>query len=559
MIELITSQKSVNSFMEEFASGNIGVPEIQRDIVWDTEQIKELIDSIQSNYPCGSIILWEPREKDAAMVRAMIRPERLEQFQNKLPKYFLLDGQQRLTALASIFLDRELLKKLLFELEEEMPFIVVHLKNISGEKEASDKAPSKEKNGKLLINYLFQAESNIDWRSDLSSEQKKKIDLFIQSIKDYQFPIQIIRGCDYPTVGKIFARINSQGTALTGAEIHLANIVPRWKGITKEFRDFRSEWHSKWYEIELTFLLRLLASLECDTPNIQKFADKIVDGNISVKQLNQLWDNAQKTLNTLINILRDELLLDKSKFFVSKNVLIPLAYYIHACKLSKKPVKENLVKRYFLISQLAGTYSSSGDSVLKKAVTKTLLEYYNNPTEGLKILVDNVENEARWEGYRGLKIIPKYIEGAPNKNIFTLLMYIMLRKNSSLDFLLDPKVQLNEIEPKKLHLHHIFPYNYMVENEKKLLNKFGLTRHEFRTDYLNSIANITIISGTANLAISDRSPLEYLNLHTTKENRKKHCIPENKEMWQDFNFLRFLNERKKLLSVEFNKIISSRF
>jgi hypothetical protein len=72
-------------------------------------------------------------EKDHSLVRSMIRPERLEHNSHKLPRYFLLDGQQRLTALASVFISREKLKELLAELEEEMPFIFISLKKFPEE------------------------------------------------------------------------------------------------------------------------------------------------------------------------------------------------------------------------------------------------------------------------------------------------------------------------------------------------------------------------------------------------------------------------------------------
>jgi hypothetical protein len=39
------------------------IPSIQRQFVWDTEDIKELIDSIINGYPIGSVIIWEPTTK----------------------------------------------------------------------------------------------------------------------------------------------------------------------------------------------------------------------------------------------------------------------------------------------------------------------------------------------------------------------------------------------------------------------------------------------------------------------------------------------------------------
>src|SRR2546422_4380838 len=131
METLISTVKSVSELMEEFQSGNIAVPEIQRDVVWDSDQVKSLIDSITLGYPCGSLIFWEPREKDEQLVKSMIRPERLGTHEGRLPRYFVIDGQQRLTALASALVPREKLKEILVELEEDMPYVLVNLKRVS--------------------------------------------------------------------------------------------------------------------------------------------------------------------------------------------------------------------------------------------------------------------------------------------------------------------------------------------------------------------------------------------------------------------------------------------
>ncbi|MGA2033599.1 MAG: DUF262 domain-containing protein [Thermoguttaceae bacterium] len=127
MDTLITTQRSVVSLIQDFEKGNIAVPEIQRDVVWGPEQVKGLLDSIDRRYPCGSLILWEPRDHDVSLVRSMIRPERLEQFEGRLPEYFLLDGQQRLTALSTVLLSRQVLKEVLAEVEEEMPHLFGNL------------------------------------------------------------------------------------------------------------------------------------------------------------------------------------------------------------------------------------------------------------------------------------------------------------------------------------------------------------------------------------------------------------------------------------------------
>ena len=79
-------------YKEEASS--LHIPSIQRQFVWDSEDVKELIDSIVSGYPIGAIIIWEPTTKfpSAPLIGN----------NNVGPGRYILDGQQRLTALMLI-------------------------------------------------------------------------------------------------------------------------------------------------------------------------------------------------------------------------------------------------------------------------------------------------------------------------------------------------------------------------------------------------------------------------------------------------------------------------
>lgn len=212
MESLLPTVKSISDLMDDFESGNIAIPEIQRDVVWKAEQVKDLIDSVSQSYPCGSLILWEPRERDRSLVRSMVRPERLEQFPNHLPRYFLLDGQQRLTALASVFLPREQLKKLLIELEEEMPFIFVNLKKFPRDIEATTDIGGY-KFSWVPFHRLFDGTLPLgDAGYAALPDVHGKVQKYAQMFRDYKFPVQIIRDRTYEAVADIFTRVNSQGT-----------------------------------------------------------------------------------------------------------------------------------------------------------------------------------------------------------------------------------------------------------------------------------------------------------------------------------------------------------
>lgn len=552
MENLLPTIKSISDLIDDFKKGLIAVPEIQRDVVWKSDQVKELIDSVGNGFPCGSLILWEPREKDTSIVKSIIRPERLEQFNGTLPRYFLLDGQQRITALASVILPRDLLKSLLIELEEEMPLIFINLKKFPNEIEATDTSAGYNFPW-ILYNSMFDGslQSSAEYRK-IEQEKKEKISQYVQRIRDYKFPVQIIRDQDYSTVAEIFTRVNSQGTQLTGAEIHLAKIVPYWPGITKEFRDYRMELRKSSYDLDLNFLMRIITSIECNVPQIKKLSDKISKDKTSKASLKKTWAKAKTSTNKLIKVLKSELYLDKSKYFTSKNALVPLVYYIAAEKKSASILN---IKKFFILSQLSEHYGGAAESTLRKDF-KVLVEA-SKPRKGLSELVDIVNQESR-QYYRGLKLKPDDIRGIPSKNVLLLLMYILMRRNRATDWGTARQTSLSDIESENMQLHHIFPFDLMVKdrNAQKRYEDKGYTLAEYRSD-VNDIANITFLSSSTNESSGNNPPSQYLITETTREIRKAHYIPEDRELWKTENFIDFLETRREMLAKSMSAFLKS--
>jgi hypothetical protein len=553
MEHLTTTQWSVSKLMDAFQSGNIAVPEIQRDLVWSSDQVKDLLDSIYKDYPCGSLILWEPRLSDENLVREIIRPERLDYFSESLPKYFLIDGQQRVTALASVILERAFLKKLEPEIEEELSSLYVNLSRFPTEMEAASDA-EQYKFPWYPLNDVFagHVKDNSEY-AKLAKDVTKKIDRYVQHVRDYQFPVQIIQESDYPTVGRIFARVNSQGTQLTGAEIHLASIIPYWQGISAEFRKFRRELRSNGYDLDLTFLMRAITVIACNAPQIKRLADKVARKELGKAQLDRTWSEGKRAINQVVSCLRDGLYLDKTKFFTSKNALVPLVYYAAISK--KKPLNRKAMMKYFIVSQLGGHYSGAGETVLRRDL-RYLSESEPKPTDGLKELIDVAVREAKQE-YRGLKVSPKQVTGAPSKNIVLLLMYILMRKNNAVDFGSEP-LHLEQIAPDALQLHHLFPFDFMMKDKKAqdYQRRNDLTPSVYR-EHVNDIANITFLSQKRNAAIGNVPPWDYFNNETTRAVRKAHFIPENKDLWKVENYGAFIQQRRRMIAKAIASLMRS--
>src|ERR1700675_1630912 len=80
-------------------AGEIAIPEIQRPFVWESTQVRNLLDSLYQGYPVGYLIAWRNPTV------------RLKDGSSSAGKRILIDGQQRVTALMAALLGREVVTK----------------------------------------------------------------------------------------------------------------------------------------------------------------------------------------------------------------------------------------------------------------------------------------------------------------------------------------------------------------------------------------------------------------------------------------------------------------
>jgi hypothetical protein len=131
-----------------------------------------------------------------------------------------------------------------------------------------------------------------------------------------------------------------------------------------------------------------------------------------------------------------------------------------------------------------------------------------------------------------------------------------MRQRRATDWGTGKRPGLDELEPREIQLHHIFPFDYMNKN-KPLLESYlqnGKSPADFRSD-INDIANLTFLSQGKNVDILDAPPSQYLLNETTKEMRKAHFIPENPQLWRTENFDEFLEQRRNLLAQAMTRLL----
>ena len=90
-----------NGHLEQLFSyidiGDLGLPDIQRPFVWRDSKVRDLFDSLYKGFPIGSYLLW--RNTAGGRAHQIGTKER----EHDAPNILIIDGQQRLTALYSVF------------------------------------------------------------------------------------------------------------------------------------------------------------------------------------------------------------------------------------------------------------------------------------------------------------------------------------------------------------------------------------------------------------------------------------------------------------------------
>ena len=88
---------TVETLLSNIKSGSIAIPEMQRPFVWDSSKVRDLVDSLYKGFPVGYIIVWQNPDV------------KLKDGTKSSGKKVLIDGQQRITAMAAAIVGQEVL------------------------------------------------------------------------------------------------------------------------------------------------------------------------------------------------------------------------------------------------------------------------------------------------------------------------------------------------------------------------------------------------------------------------------------------------------------------
>lgn len=576
-VEPITIKEAIDNVHKK----NYLLPAIQREFVWDTDQIERLFDSLMRDYPINSFLFWEVEKQNIGKYQfyEFVR-EYHERDNTHNPKAdisggggitAILDGQQRLTSLYiglkgtyayklprkrwdndSAFPKRKLCLNLLSP-SENGDFVFDFRFLTKKEYHQSD-----ETHYWFVVGDILNLKEAVDvndhlLENDISEYGKDKFRFANKTLfklyevihKNKSINFFLERGESLDKVLNIFIRVNSGGTQLSYSDLLLSIATAQW-----EKRDAREEITSFVDEINAIgdgfnankdFVLKNCLVLG-GFKDIAFKVDNFNRGNMLA--IEKKWEEISKAIKSSFILLsgfgyhRDTL--------TSNNALIPIATYLYKigspdnfAESSKYEEERKKIFKWLVMVLLKKTFSGQPDNVLRP-----VREVINNSDNGFPFegIINKLKGSTKAISFDDDEIDNLLYYQYAQPYTYSVLAFIY----PSLDF------------RNKFHQDHIFPKKLFTP---KRLAKRGIPESdiEFYLDNCNYLANLQLLEGVPNQEKSAKDfDIWIKEKYPSKDQRnayiERHYIPDV-DLSLD-NFKEFIEEREKLIVTAFKKILA---
>lgn len=522
--------RTFSSLINDIETGQLKIPQFQRDFVWDIKKSAYLLDSIVKGYPIGTFIFWRTRER----LRTIRNIGNFDLPEPKEGEFvdFVLDGQQRLTTLFAS------LKGLQVERKEkkidDFAEMYINLKADEDEQIVITDISKMDLESIIRITDLLNAD--FTQLSKYPEEYHGILKEYMNRIRSYNYSTIQIKEAPIDIATEIFTRINVGGKPLTLFEIMVAKTYDPYRNfdLSEKFDELIENLKPLNYETlsDATVLQTISMILENDCKrkvilklNKQEFIDK--------------WDSVVGAIEATVEYFRNYYRIPVSHLLPYNALIVPFAYFFY--KNNDKPTgnKQKYLQDFFWRCSLAGRYSSAVESKLTqdvKRIEKILngdLPKYDWPVDISSEFIGNNGWFSAGRSYiKALLCIYAYHQPKSfNDNSLVQISNYWLKQANSKNY------------------HHFFPKSYL---EKKGEDYF----------YVNHILNITIVDDFLNKReIKAKPPSEYMenfeHENPNLENTMKTHLIMNLDKFGIWNndFDTFFNERANVVSRELEKRI----
>ena len=518
------------------------LPAIQREFVWDTDQIARLFDSLMRDYPIGSFLFWKI---DAEHTRELTFYGFIKDFHQKDAAFCpivevpsgrgataILDGQQRLTSLniglrgthavrrarswyhnAAAYPKKRLYLNLLSDAPEN-ELGMRHDFRFFDDPPASQPDQGQHwfpvhrifdeamaEGGPALHGYLIDHEIAGSKRAFQVLEQLRQI-VHNRPVINYYEEL----APELEKVLDIFIRVNSGGEVLSYSDLLLSIATAQWtsRDARKEIQDFVRELNNEiGHGFAFTKDVVLKAGLVLT--EVSDVGFKVTNFKpANMQKLEQQWEAVTKALRLAVGFLAG--IGFSAATLTANSVLIPLAYYLYRrdpgeAYLTSKAFREDreLVRSWVIRTLVKPGIWGSGLDTLLRELRRVIAEHGQ---DGFPL--GEIESTMARMG-KGLSFTAEEISDLLDTSYGDKRAFALLA-------LLFPHVDTRNL----FHVDHIFPRALF---KRGALEKAGLdpTNADEYLSMANSLANLQLLEGTQNVEKQAALPATWAAAHFSSE------------------------------------------
>lgn len=590
------SHISVDQILNFIKSGEIVIPEIQRPFVWKPKQVRDLIDSLYTGYPTGYLIISQ--SPDIKLKNGTISHG----------EKIMIDGQQRVTAMMTAILGMEVINS-----KFEKKAIKIAFNPLADDSDdifkVQDNAILRDKKWIADISALFASDFDSYTFVQEYCEQNpevlpkdlnKKITQLL-GIRTRQIGIITLdKGLTIDQVTEIFIRINSQGAKLNQADFAMSKIAANTKyggNMLRKAIDYFSHlaveptWYSemckdrefcdsdfypkvKWLKddkgdiydpdygdiLRVAFMSQFKRGKMKDLVSLlggRDFMTRDYKETIAEESFKRLTDGTIAFMNQYS--FNNFILALKSAGFISSNLMnsqmtLDFAYTLYLILNTNSDIEKTQIKRYvakwYVLSTLTSRYITSPETIMdtdmKRIAEKGFLEFYKE-----------VEEAELSDTFWNVGLVQNLETSAINSPYFNVFIAAQIHSGCNSLFMNGTKTA--DLITVMGDVHHIFPKNYLIDNNIKDKAKY------------NQIANYTYLDTTTNISVGKKAPKEYfltileqcntgnpiygniINKDLFYENLAENCIPLDIVSMDVNSYDDFLMKRRILMAGKMKK------